>query len=310
MSQQQPGTGLAAISFAITRVIGRQNSEVGHAFYRCGRGTGASRIQPCGGVRPGGFRGGAARCGRGRLDGTDPGGGSRGRPGLAAGSRGGRAVAAMAGGALPDVRVIARRGLRACPFGLLTIRTRFPSGLRAASPLVAIGSAGVRPAGSQARRRPRIDGSRAGQDGAQWRRHSQRSDGRGRGARAQRHGPRQMRCPAAAEVTRLRLGLEGLQPFRLAEGATLTPSVEIGVRHDGGDAETGFGVDIGGGLAWSDTRRGITAEFRGPGLLTHEADGFRERGVSGSLFWDRSRRRSGARELRSPRHRADRRAAG
>ena len=93
-----------------------------------------------------------------------------------------------------------------------------------------------------------------------------------------------MRCPAGAEVTRLRLGLEGSQPFRLAEGATLTPSVEIGVRHDGGDAETGLGVDIGGGLAWSDTRRGITAEFRGPGLLTHEADGFRERGVSGLLF--------------------------
>ena len=91
---------------------------------------------------------------------------------------------------------------------------------------------------------------------------------------------------AEAGVTRLRLGLEGSQPFRLAEGATLTPSVEIGVRHDGGDAETGFGVDIGGGLAWSDTRRGITAAFRGRALLTHEADGFRERGLSGSLSWD------------------------
>ena len=91
---------------------------------------------------------------------------------------------------------------------------------------------------------------------------------------------------AEAEVTRLRLGLEGSQPFRLAEGATLTPSLEIGVRHDGGDAETGFGVDIGGGLAWSDSRRGITAEFRGRALLTHEADGFRERGLSGSLSWD------------------------
>ena len=32
-------------------------------------------------------------------------------------------------------------------------------------------------------------------------------------------------------------------------GAVLTPSVEVGVRHDGGDAEIGFGVDIGGGLA-------------------------------------------------------------
>ena len=91
---------------------------------------------------------------------------------------------------------------------------------------------------------------------------------------------------AEAEVTRLRLGLEGSQPFTLADGATLTPSVEIGVRHDGGDAETGFGVDIGGGLAWSDTIRGITADFRGRGLLTHEADGFRERALSGSLSWD------------------------
>ena len=91
---------------------------------------------------------------------------------------------------------------------------------------------------------------------------------------------------AEAEVTRLRVGLEGSQPFQLVDGATLTPSVEIGVRHDGGDAETGFGVDIGGGLAWSDTRWGISAEFRGRGLLTHEADGFRERGLSGSLAWD------------------------
>ena len=91
---------------------------------------------------------------------------------------------------------------------------------------------------------------------------------------------------AEAEVTRLRLGLEGSQPFTLTDGATLTPSVEIGVRHDGGDAETGFGVDIGGGLAWSDTIRGITADFRGRGLLTHEADGFRERALSGSLSWD------------------------
>ena len=91
---------------------------------------------------------------------------------------------------------------------------------------------------------------------------------------------------AEAGVTRLRLGLEGSQRFRVGDGATLTPSVEIGVRHDGGDAETGFGVDIGGGLAWSDSRRGITAAFRGRGLLTHEADGFRERGLSGSLSWD------------------------
>ncbi len=93
---------------------------------------------------------------------------------------------------------------------------------------------------------------------------------------------------ADAEVTRLRLGLEGSWAVRFKGGGTLTPSVEIGVRHDGGDAETGFGADIGGGLAWSDPGRRLSAEVRGRGLLTHEAKGFRERGVSGTLSLDPS----------------------
>ena len=91
---------------------------------------------------------------------------------------------------------------------------------------------------------------------------------------------------ARASVTRLRLGLEGSRPVSLSGGASMTPSVEIGVRHDGGDAETGFGIDFGGGIAWSDPKNGLSAELRGRGLLTHEARGFRERGFSGSLAWD------------------------
>ena len=93
---------------------------------------------------------------------------------------------------------------------------------------------------------------------------------------------------AASEggVTRLRLGLEGALPIRLGDGSVLTPSMEIGVRHDGGDAETGFGADIGGGIAWRDAGRGLAAELRGRGLLTHESKGFRDRGLSGSLNWE------------------------
>ena len=83
-----------------------------------------------------------------------------------------------------------------------------------------------------------------------------------------------------------RHGLEGSRPFRFEGGASLTPRVEIGARHDGGDAETRFGVDIGGGLAWSDPQRGLSVEIRGRGFLSHAADGFRERGFSGSLSWD------------------------
>ena len=89
-----------------------------------------------------------------------------------------------------------------------------------------------------------------------------------------------------ADVTRLRLGLQATWHGVVAGGGILTPSVEIGVRHDGGDAETGYGADIGAGIAWSDPERGLSADVRARGLLTHEADGFGERGLSGTLAWD------------------------
>ena len=91
-----------------------------------------------------------------------------------------------------------------------------------------------------------------------------------------------------ADVTRVRLALEGTRPFGLGGDAVLTPSLEVGVRHDGGDAETGFGADIGAGIALSDPARGLSAEVRARGLLTHEAQGMRERGLSGTLAFDPS----------------------
>ena len=72
----------------------------------------------------------------------------------------------------------------------------------------------------------------------------------------------------------------------MADGSALTPSAEIGLRRDDGDAETGFGADIGVGVAWADPKRGLEAALRGRGLLIHEAKGFRERGLSGSFAWD------------------------
>ena len=91
--------------------------------------------------------------------------------------------------------------------------------------------------------------------------------------------------PARATVTRLRLGLEGSRPVALGGGAVLTPRLEVGLRHDGGDAETGFGLDLGAALALSDPKRGLQAELRGRGLLSHESKGFRQRGFSGALAW-------------------------
>ena len=85
---------------------------------------------------------------------------------------------------------------------------------------------------------------------------------------------------AQADATRLRLVLDASHAFALGAGA-LTPSLELGVRHDGGDAETGAGVEVGGGLSYAVP--GVTAEVRGRGLLAIETGSFREWGASGSL---------------------------
>ena len=91
---------------------------------------------------------------------------------------------------------------------------------------------------------------------------------------------------ATADATRLRLGLEGSRPFRLPGGSLLTPHAGIAVRRDGGDADAGFGVDIGAGIDWTDPRRGLAAELRWRALLAHRAGAFLERAVSGSFSWD------------------------
>ena len=89
-----------------------------------------------------------------------------------------------------------------------------------------------------------------------------------------------------SDVTRLRLGLEGSYRLALEGDGHLTPKVELGARHDGGDAETGFGVELGGGLAWSAPGLGLSLDVSGRTLLAHEDDDLEDRGVSAALAFD------------------------
>ncbi|MDE0523462.1 MAG: cadherin-like beta sandwich domain-containing protein [Boseongicola sp.] len=90
---------------------------------------------------------------------------------------------------------------------------------------------------------------------------------------------------ATGDATRLRLGLQGTwHGLELGDG-TLEPAMEFGVRLDGGDAETGFGLDAGAGFDWTRPESGLRLQLSGRGLLTHESKGFRVRGVAGSLVW-------------------------
>ena len=90
----------------------------------------------------------------------------------------------------------------------------------------------------------------------------------------------------AAAVTRFRTGLEGARGYTLAGRLSLRPSVEVGLRHDGGDAETGAGLDVGGGLVVSDTSTGLAVDVRVRMLVMHQADGFSERGMALSLSYN------------------------
>ena len=92
-----------------------------------------------------------------------------------------------------------------------------------------------------------------------------------------------------ARATRLRAGLRGSWTYRDGDGeggGTLTPSLEVGLRHDGGDAETGLGLELGTGLAFSDPTLGLSAELRARAVLGHADGAFEARGVSGALSWD------------------------
>ena len=79
----------------------------------------------------------------------------------------------------------------------------------------------------------------------------------------------------AGETRRVRLGLEA--DWRSRGG--LTPRLELGIRHDSGDAETGLGVELGGGLTWRDGQ-GNRLEVNGRGLLTHDDSDSRDWGMT------------------------------
>ena len=84
-------------------------------------------------------------------------------------------------------------------------------------------------------------------------------------------------------ASRVRLALEGVRAFDMGDGVTLRPSLELGLRHDGGDAETGAGVEIGGGVSYADPGSGLSVEAKARMLVAHAHSDYREWGASASV---------------------------
>ena len=88
---------------------------------------------------------------------------------------------------------------------------------------------------------------------------------------------------AKAQTSRVRLLLDGSRTFAVGEGRALTPSLEVGFRHDGGDAETGLGLEVGGRLRYHDPGRRLTAEAGARSLVAHRDADYAEWGASASV---------------------------
>ena len=86
-----------------------------------------------------------------------------------------------------------------------------------------------------------------------------------------------------SDASRIRLAVEGARTWEAGAGS-ITPSVEVGVRHDGGDAETGTGVELGGGLRYEGA--GVSIEGAVRTLIAHEDSGYEEWGAFGSIRID------------------------
>ena len=99
-------------------------------------------------------------------------------------------------------------------------------------------------------------------------------------------GPGGRLAATDAAVTRLRTALEGSHALTIGNRMALTPSVEVGIRQDGGDAETGTGMDVGAGLVFADAGTGLSVDVRVRRLVVHQADGFAEHGMSISVSYN------------------------
>ncbi len=92
-----------------------------------------------------------------------------------------------------------------------------------------------------------------------------------------------------ADAGRVRLVLEGDRSFGLSGGATLRPSLEMGVRHDGGDAESGTEMETGDRVAWSAAATGLSVEARARMLVAHADSEYRDWGRAPRCGWRRER---------------------
>ena len=91
--------------------------------------------------------------------------------------------------------------------------------------------------------------------------------------------------PVETDASRVRFLLEAASHVQVGASGLFAPLVEVGVRVDGGDAETGTGLEVGGGLKYTNEAAGLSIEGTGRVLVSHQDTAFSEWGVGGALIF-------------------------
>ena len=86
--------------------------------------------------------------------------------------------------------------------------------------------------------------------------------------------------------TQVRVAVDAGHTWTITGGGTFRPSLELALRHDGGDADTGAGVEVGAGLDWRHPASGFGLEARARVLAAHGDSDAEEWGASATARLD------------------------
>ena len=103
----------------------------------------------------------------------------------------------------------------------------------------------------------------------------------------------------AVNAQRARVGVEASFPMVSPTGAEFTPFADIGGRFDGGDGQTGGGIEVAAGVRASSPL--VRFEAKARTLALHGADGYAETGASATVIVEPGERGRGLRLSLAPR---------
>ena len=99
---------------------------------------------------------------------------------------------------------------------------------------------------------------------------------------------------------RFRVGFEGSRRFEISQNSSFRPHLELGFRYDGGDIDSGLGVEIKGGADYNINRFSLGVD--GNYLLTHTNSNFKEWGVGVTAHLKANKRQRGLSFRLSPQY--------